>query len=274
MVLISDGQANAGLCDRDELAQLATETAARGVSISTVGVGLDFDELTMTRLADVGHGHYYFVEDTAKLGADVRARARRPRPRRSPADVRLVITGAGRDTSRTPTATRSCATARQVVVPIADLRAGETRKVVLRSTSRRRSPARSRSPQFELALAPHVATAVTEHGAHERSIATVVDATQAAVAASIDRGAVNAVEQARTARVLEDATTDVRDAGRRGGAARDRAQHARRRANKNIDAPAMQAIEAASNGAIGNFAKAPPAKAKKATRADAYELAR
>jgi Ca-activated chloride channel family protein len=43
MVLISDGQANTGLYDRDELAQLATETAARGISISTVGVGLDFD---------------------------------------------------------------------------------------------------------------------------------------------------------------------------------------------------------------------------------------
>ncbi len=44
--------------------------------------------------------------------------------------------------------------------------------------------------------------------------------------------------------------------------------------NKNVDAPAAQAIEAASNDAIVNFSKAPPAKAKKATRSAAYELAR
>ena len=69
IVLISDGQANHGLYDRDELAQLAGETAARGVSISTVGVGLDFDEQTMLRLAEVGRGNYYFVEDTGALAA-------------------------------------------------------------------------------------------------------------------------------------------------------------------------------------------------------------
>src|SRR5436190_1899176 len=53
MVLNSDGQANEGVWDRDELAQLASDTAARGVSISSVGVGLDFDEVTMIRLAEV-----------------------------------------------------------------------------------------------------------------------------------------------------------------------------------------------------------------------------
>ncbi|MEO8553837.1 MAG: VWA domain-containing protein, partial [Kofleriaceae bacterium] len=67
MVLISDGQANEGVWDRDELVELAQTTAAHGVSISTVGVGLDFDEQTMIRLGEVGRGHYYFVEDTANL---------------------------------------------------------------------------------------------------------------------------------------------------------------------------------------------------------------
>src|SRR5512140_2455663 len=56
ILLISDGQANEGLYDRDELAQLAANKAALGVSISTVGVGLDFDETTMRRLAEVGRG--------------------------------------------------------------------------------------------------------------------------------------------------------------------------------------------------------------------------
>ncbi|HEY6178185.1 MAG TPA: VWA domain-containing protein, partial [Kofleriaceae bacterium] len=67
LLLISDGQANEGIYDRDELAALAGRTAATGASISTVGVGLDFDESTMRRLAEVGRGNYYFVEDTVAL---------------------------------------------------------------------------------------------------------------------------------------------------------------------------------------------------------------
>src|SRR5664279_2036609 len=66
MVLISDGQANEGIWDRDELVHLAESTAANGISLSTVGVGLDFDEQTMIRLGENGHGNYYFVKDTAK----------------------------------------------------------------------------------------------------------------------------------------------------------------------------------------------------------------
>ena len=68
-MLISDGQANEGVWDRGELAELVAAVASRGASVSTVGVGLAFDEVTMARLADVGHGSYYFVEDTSNLGA-------------------------------------------------------------------------------------------------------------------------------------------------------------------------------------------------------------
>jgi Ca-activated chloride channel family protein len=69
ILLISDGQANEGVSDRDELAQLATGTATRAIPISMVDVGLDVDEATMRRLAEVGRGNYYFVEDTVALSA-------------------------------------------------------------------------------------------------------------------------------------------------------------------------------------------------------------
>ncbi|MDQ3368529.1 MAG: VWA domain-containing protein, partial [Myxococcota bacterium] len=131
IVLISDGQANEGIFDRDELAQLAAETAARGTSISTVGVGLDFDEVTMARLADVGRGNYYFVEDTRHLDA-MFARELGGLAATIAAEVRLVVTD--REGVRVQEAygyplTRA---GDHVIVPIADLRAGESRKVVLR----------------------------------------------------------------------------------------------------------------------------------------------
>ncbi|MEM9494266.1 MAG: VWA domain-containing protein, partial [Myxococcota bacterium] len=44
IVLISDGLATMGMIEREQLARLAGETAQRAISITTVGVGLDFDE--------------------------------------------------------------------------------------------------------------------------------------------------------------------------------------------------------------------------------------
>ncbi len=112
IVLISDGYANLGLRDRDDLVQLAAETAARGTSITAVGVGLDFDEQTMMRIAEVGRGNYYYVKDTGRLDAafdrEVAGLAETVAT-----DVRLTLGDA-------------------ISIPIADLGAGETRKVVLR----------------------------------------------------------------------------------------------------------------------------------------------
>jgi Ca-activated chloride channel family protein len=268
MVLISDGQANAGLWDRNDLAQLATETAARGISISTVGVGLDFDEVTMTHLADVGHGHYYFVEDTAKLG-EMFARELGGLAETVAADVRLVITDAA-GTIEEAYGYPMMRQGRDVVVPIADLRAGETRKVVLRG-----AVDTSRTGRITVAqLALHWRR--TSDGQFDQArtqLDTTVVRDIARVRATLDRAAVNSIEQARAARVLEQATTVYETQGYE--AAQKLIERNLRdvKSNTALDAPSVQAIEAASTGAIDNFAKAPAAKAKKATRADAYKLA-
>ena len=267
MVLISDGQANTGLWDRNDLAQLATETAARGISISTVGVGLDFDEVTMTQLADVGHGHYYFVEDTAKLGA-LFERELGGLAETVAADVRLVITGAA-GTIEEAYGYPMMRQGDDVVVPIADLRAGETRKVVLRSSINTARPGKLVVAQFALHWRR------TSDGAFDQT-RTQLDATitrdASRVRATLDRGAVNIVEQARAARVLEHATTVYETQGYE--AAQKVIERNLRdvRDNQHLDPASVQMIESASSGAIDNFAKAPPSRAKKATRADAYKL--
>jgi Ca-activated chloride channel family protein len=269
MVLISDGQANTGLYDRNDLAQLATETAARGMSISTVGVGLDFDELTMTRIADVGHGHYYFVEDTARLG-DLFERELGRLAETVASDVRLVITGAGA-TIEEAYGYPLMRHGDEVVVPIADLRAGETRKVVLRSTVNTAKPGPLTVAQFALHWRR------TSDGAYD-STRTQLDTTVvrdvARVRATLDRTAVSIVEQARSARVLEQATTVYETQGYEAAKKLIERNLRDAQANKALDAPSVRAIEAASTTAIDNFAKAPPERAKKAARADAYQLAR
>ena len=63
VMLISDGLANQGITSPRDLGQMAARATEWGVSVSTVGVGYDFNELLMTTIADYGAGNYYFLEN-------------------------------------------------------------------------------------------------------------------------------------------------------------------------------------------------------------------
>lgn len=273
IVLISDGQANEGVYDRDELAQLAAETAARGTSISTVGVGLDFDEVTMTRLADVGRGNYYFIEDTRHLEG-MFARELEGLAETVAADVRLAIAeapGVHVEEAYGYPMTRAGA---RVVVPVADLRAGESRKVVLRV---RVDAAATRT--LDVASVELGWRRVADGASRHAQTAVRVDVTDdaAAVAASVDPATVEAVEQVRTARAFEEASR-VYDT--QGAAAAQQVLDRRvqaLRANPALPRASAAKLEAESFEAKRDFAAAPAggaagAKAKKASRAKAYDL--
>ncbi len=66
-LLLTDGLANVGITDRDELARHAGELRARGVSTTTFGVGEDFDEVLLQAMAAAGGGHFYFIADAASI---------------------------------------------------------------------------------------------------------------------------------------------------------------------------------------------------------------
>ena len=66
-LLLTDGPANQGITDRDQLAHHAAELRARGVSTSTFGVGEDFDEVLLQSMATAGGGHFYFIESAAQI---------------------------------------------------------------------------------------------------------------------------------------------------------------------------------------------------------------
>ncbi len=67
VLLLTDGLANVGVTDHDELQRLAGELRDRGIATSTFGVGTDFDESLLQGMADAGGGHFYFIGDVAQM---------------------------------------------------------------------------------------------------------------------------------------------------------------------------------------------------------------
>ncbi len=63
VVLLSDGQATSGVQDAHGLGQLASQSLEQGVSVTTMGVGLDYDEDVMQAMATAGAGNYYFIKE-------------------------------------------------------------------------------------------------------------------------------------------------------------------------------------------------------------------
>lgn len=67
VILISDGLANEGDATQEGLSRRASLFGERGQTLTTIGVGLDFNEYLMSALADRGTGNYYFLEQPAQL---------------------------------------------------------------------------------------------------------------------------------------------------------------------------------------------------------------
>lgn len=64
IVVVSDGLDNT----RMQAEALARSSFQSGISVSSIGIGLDFDESYMGSLAQNGHGNFAFVKDGSSLG--------------------------------------------------------------------------------------------------------------------------------------------------------------------------------------------------------------
>ena len=69
MILLSDGATNSGIKDVGGLRAMAGRMTGKGVTISTIGVDVDFDEKVMAALANEGNGRHYFVANASGLPA-------------------------------------------------------------------------------------------------------------------------------------------------------------------------------------------------------------
>jgi Ca-activated chloride channel family protein len=67
VILLSDGLANVGPSTPEELGRLGAMLLREGISVTTIGLGLGFNEDLMTRLAQRSDGNTYFVEHSRDL---------------------------------------------------------------------------------------------------------------------------------------------------------------------------------------------------------------
>jgi Ca-activated chloride channel homolog len=67
VILLSDGLANVGPSSTAALKSLGRSLSRQGISVSTIGVGDDYNEDLMAGLAEASDANYYYVKDAEKL---------------------------------------------------------------------------------------------------------------------------------------------------------------------------------------------------------------
>ncbi len=202
VVLLSDGQANVGVVDPAQIAGAASSSADQGVRVTTIGLGLDYNEDLMEAIAENGRGQYYYVKDAAGLesvfAGELKSMqgtvATRAELRLSPACTGVEIAEVYGYESRREGA--------DVVVPLSDLFGGEQRKVLVRL----RVPAGVSGAK---ALA-RTTLAYDAAGGGGRKSAAIdlgieVSADAQAVRASADAEVMSKVEQVEAARTMREA---------------------------------------------------------------------
>ena len=112
LILVSDGQPTEGVTDFSGLTSLVRDIRSLGVSVSSLGVGDDFNEQLMTAIAEVGAGGYGCMQDAAQL-SQVFQKAARPATAVGGMDWSSPVEGGGEVSEpAVPWATAAAASAR------------------------------------------------------------------------------------------------------------------------------------------------------------------
>lgn len=69
VVLLSDGLANAGITNINQINNISRAASEKGISLTTMGLGASFDENMLTSIAEYGAGNYYFIESPTQIAS-------------------------------------------------------------------------------------------------------------------------------------------------------------------------------------------------------------
>jgi Ca-activated chloride channel family protein len=70
VLLLSDGLANEGITDPSQIRNIVrSKSMNEDITLSTFGVGRDYNEDLMTAMAENGNGNYYFIDNSEKISS-------------------------------------------------------------------------------------------------------------------------------------------------------------------------------------------------------------
>ncbi|MBI2944230.1 MAG: VWA domain-containing protein [Candidatus Wallbacteria bacterium] len=201
VLLMTDGLANNGETDPARLNRMAGEWHAKGVTLSTFGMGAEFNEDLLQGMAESGSGQYHFIESpdqvsgiyASELKDLMQTAARQAVLRITPAAGVRIGDVYGYSVRRDGNST---------LVALGDLYGGQTRKVVLRLMLDSAQPGSRPVGAFELAFRD-VQNDAPQRLSRPLAVEAVED--DARVAASRDLRVLETVESTQAAVTLDSA---------------------------------------------------------------------
>lgn len=129
-LLLSDGLANVGITDREELGEHARQLSQRGVTTSTFGAGSDYDEHLLEVMANQGDGNYYYIDHPESI-PEIFRRELEEIAAITLQEVTLTIAIPSHTAVQLPGEWRAQQTEGQMQVFIGDLASGQQRRLYL-----------------------------------------------------------------------------------------------------------------------------------------------
>lgn len=255
LILVSDGNANQGITDPAVIAEIARVARQDGITVSTLGVGLDFNEDLMTGVAQSGGGGYYYAKDAGTIAAAFEQELERLQALAARSVEIGLELPAGVSVEQVY-GYRTEARSGRVVIPVGDMASGERRRVMV--TLRLQGPASGPTQVANLVLsdASPMGGDVEEFqaalGANAIADASVVNASE--------QVEVNAVfEEARAARAREEAVKSFQNGDRRLAIERLRKQMAETQAkNAWLKSDSVDAQYRGMQNVLGDIQSAAP----------------
>jgi Ca-activated chloride channel family protein len=257
VILLSDGQANVGVTDTPTLAKGAARAADQGIRITTIGLGLDYNEDLMEALAENGRGQYHYVKDASGLQAvfDGELKAMQATVATN-VDLKFAPSCDGVEIEDVyGYETRHDGS--QLIVPLADLYGGDHRKVIVRL----RAPSNIEgSESLVHATLSWKDARTNDAGTESVDLGVTVTADADAVASAADSDVLAQVEQVQAARTMRRATAMYEKGDTRGALkeieAQESATHAREQ-QYHLAPEATAPIYNSMHAAAGVMAAAP-----------------
>ncbi len=132
VIVLSDGRVNQGETATEVLASWASAAGADGVTVSTIGLGRDYNEDLLAQMADWGGGSYHFVDRSAALADILTTELERMAATVAEGVALEIRPGAGVEILDVVGYAHSRLAAGAVTVPVGEIIEGEPRKVVVK----------------------------------------------------------------------------------------------------------------------------------------------